>query len=186
MTSHVAPAAPLLDLMVLDSADADLDADWAALAMAADGEEAWAEAQRRRTRLDAAALLATRAEWLAASLLAIRRSARTARGALAVLGRAGPTPALLLGHLGDAPEIVEVRAGGYSELGLDLGREVSVQVAPDVDVTWQVGVQRGPLPGRRWRLEAGEAPVLLVATDRQGRAGAVVLVERQIDGKTPG
>lgn len=185
MSSYRVPPPALLDLLVLGVSDPDLDEDWAALAVATESERAWRTAMERRRRRDRTAQLLTSAEWLASSLIRLRIAMRSARASAQLLGHAGSAPSPLLSNLAPGtPEVVELRAGRTTTLELPLDSVVLVEVAEGVEVSWETSIGHGFLPGRRWKLEAGEAPVLLVAADQQGMKGALVLLERRQAGKT--
>jgi hypothetical protein len=168
------PDAATLDALVLGTAGAN-DADaWEALVLEPGGAEAWDKAVARRRRMDALAYAARSGAWLSRVLRGVLRTARRARSVptieLFVDFPDAPLDGLVGATLGPAEE--DLRAaeprlvwGQIVPVQVRLGELVALRTSSDaqLDVRYLSAGQEGPLPTRTWKLEPGEAPVLLVA-----------------------
>jgi len=161
---------------------------WRALVGARGGAEAWEQACRRRDRLDATAATISAYPWTAFVVRALATVRRP--GAFLDPGRlrlAFPDQPLA-SHLG--PDSGSERS---EPLGPDWGettivrvaRGTRVQVVPadaaEVLVWWKTASGSGDLPRRTWRLQEGEAPVLLACVIGADAAGSFDDALREAD-----
>lgn len=168
------PDVATLDAMVLGTAGANAAEAWEALVLEPGGAEAWDEAVARRRRIDALAYAARSGEWLSRVLRGVLRAARRAHSVPAIelfLDFSGdPLDELVGATLGLAEEDPRVAApslawGQIVPVQVRIGELVALRASSDaqLDVRYLSAGQEGPLPTRTWKLESGEAPVLLVA-----------------------
>lgn len=202
------PDAATLDALVIGTDDADDRAAWEALVRLPGGEEAWHAAVTRRRRLDLLASSMRGRSWLAScvhrlSVLSRRVRAKPAMGLLLEFpdlqldALAGAT----LGPVDEdfADRNVQPWWGETVPVHVRLGERITLNAAtehPVVDVRYLSDGREGSLPERTWRLEQGEAPVLLIAlvgtdarsplavalTQATAAAGVLLLEEAPIRG----
>ena len=185
MAKHRAPSVIEIDaLLTGSSADGD-EQLWTDLVRAAGSGDAWRRAQRVRARLDSLVELTGRFPWVVQPWLAIRATKRfvTERLPPVRVGGFSAPVTLGLGVLGpdqgpQAPDrSVTLRWGEVVELRLPVGTTVDVRppsgttVAPE----WRSNKHPQPVPSPAWRLEPGEAPVLVTVEVNGARAGLVIL-----------
>jgi len=169
------PDAGTLDALVIGASDPDDGAAWDALVKLPGGAEAWADAVARRRRMDILAGVVCGRPWLASCMLRLSTLARRIRTRTAVELLLefpdAPLDALAGATLGPVDESFADRAirprwGQIVPVGVRIGERVALRVVPDppfVDVRYLSEGTNGSLPSRTWRLEPGEAPVLIVA-----------------------
>lgn len=205
------PDAGTLDALVAGSLDEEDRPAWEALVMRPGGAEAWRAAVARRRRLDALASAVRGRAWLARVLGEVAALSRRLRVQPAVelqlAFRDDRLDALMgatLGPVDDgfASEEITPRWGRIVTVRVRLGERIALRVVGEdalVDVRYLSQGREGSLPSRTWRLEPGEAPVLLVAllgsdagrplsealADATAAAG-VLLMEATPDGETSG
>ncbi|NOK34630.1 hypothetical protein HMI49_15620 [Corallococcus exercitus] len=166
----------LPDLLTLDAMVAGLDDDvegeaWDGLLCAREGAAAWAQALERRQRLEQSALAWVAHPWLADARRTLRglRSAAGAATSVALEALAGRDPVFAqLGVTHEPPTQRVTAAWGRMEVAL---------VPPDTVVSlrplqgerlryfYKTATGEGPLPTGSWKLERGDAPVVLLAVD---------------------
>jgi hypothetical protein len=169
------PDAATLDALVIGTDESDDRAAWEALVRLPGGAEAWHAAVTRRRRIDLLASAMLGRSWLASCVHRLSVLSRRVR--------AKPPIRLLLGFpdvqldalagatLGPvdeefADQDVQPRWGETVPVRVRLGDRITLNAVADdafVDVRYLSDGRDGSLPGRTWRLEQGEAPVLLVA-----------------------
>lgn len=168
--------AALIDAMVAGDDGADLDTAWDWVLSSPHSADAWERAVSRQQHRRALALAMQGRPWLArmtAVLMAARRSVTVPPPRL-VLERF-PVPAML-GPASDAEEpglSLTLEWGRVAHAEIDLGAVVELMpsvVREEMTFYYKTASQDGLLPGRRWKLEPLEAPVLLVVC--LGIAGA--------------
>lgn len=170
------PDPTLLDELVSGFEPEEAEGAWAWLVRSPDGLEAWEQATARRRALDRLAALVQGHPWLARPLRAVRRwRARASEmPPLAELVTASPAPAML-GPTERGEDItVFIRCGEVQSLPVNIGVVVRVERAVDLGMTVWFRYSRGEgRLGGVWEMEAGDAPVLLVAC--QGSEDATTL-----------
>lgn len=170
------PDVGTLDAMV-QALDDELDAPaWEWLVASEDGFGEWERASQARSDADAFAELVL-ANPIAAAISSHARRLGGALRAFAVIV-AGPTPATaMLGPTSASAMNLVADWGRITTIRVRVG--FSVRFETD-EVTW--GLSRGGSPvllskGQSWRLETGEAPVMLFAL--QGAGGASFEKDRE-------
>jgi hypothetical protein len=165
------PDAATLDALVIGTDEPADQRAWEALVRHPGGAEAWAAAVTRRRHLDLLAGATLGRPWLA-------RAVRAMTGAARRMGRA-PDIALTIEHPGtslmaatlgpgaeESVEPVRPAWGQIVSVRLRVGEQIALDAgtaqAP-VDVRYLCRGEEGPLPSHAWRLESGEAPVLILA-----------------------
>lgn len=184
-----------LDALVLGADEPDDVQAWEALVCNPGGAEAFREAVARRRRKDQMASALLGRPWLAravSGLLAFSRKMKSAPSeALSFIFPDRELDALVTATLGPAEqepalEVVQPRWGQVVPVRMRPGERVTLQPAAGsdpIDVRYLCRGVEGALPTRTWALEAGEAPVLLIAlvgahskdtlTEGLGRAAAM-------------
>lgn len=164
-----------LDTLVLGTTEPGDEEAWESLVRDPEGARAWQGAVARRRRMDLVASAIRGRPWLARAVrrlsAATRRVKQTPEIALSVVFPDSELDALAAATLGPddeqaTAEIVEAGWGQIVPVRVRLGSRVSLQPSPDADaadVRYVCNGEEGALPGRTWKLESGEAPVLLVA-----------------------
>lgn len=158
------PDAATLDAMVLGGVEDDPEA-WAWLVSTPDADEAWANAARRRRRLDRVATAIQGRPWLArltSSILARRPVAGAP--ALESVFVVGALEAALR-ETDEEAEAIVVEWGGVITRSVQVGQTLGLRMQPPAAnvrcfYCWRGG--EGELSGG-WTLEPNEAPVLLLA-----------------------
>ena len=156
------PPPPLeIDALVLGSGEAD--ETWQQLVASPEGTAAWRAAVARRQRLDRWAVLLQGHHWLAAATLRARRALRAQR-ALTGGARFQIQPSPLAAMLTPRPaRQVELPWGRQEVVEVAIGEELRLTSDTEhVVVFYQYSTRSGVLTSS-WRMEAGDAPVLLVA-----------------------
>ena len=181
-----APDEATLDAMVAGFDDAgDLDAwDW--LLTSASAAESWAQALKRRQRIDQFARALIAHPWLAGA----QRAVRVVRGALGRLPQEAVIEAVserepLLAVLGPSTaqpsRLASVAWGQLEVVSVPLGTTVALRPVQGEGnrprFFYQSSVGEGALPDGLWRLEQGEAPVLLLAYEGAASAGTMAEVQ---------
>lgn len=169
------PDAATLDMLVIGADDPEDRAAWEALVRLPGGAEAWGAAVARRRRLDLVTRAVRGRSWLASAMHSMSVLSRRLRTKpTAELRFAFPDAqidALAGAALGPddggfADEEIQPRWGQTVPVHLQFGDRIGLHVVTNqaiVDVRYLSQGRDGPLPSRTWRLEPGEAPVLLVA-----------------------
>lgn len=164
-----------LDALVLGTEETEDHGAWESLVQHPRGDEAFREAVARRRHKDllAAALLGRpRLARTITSFLTLSRKTKSASGVpFSLLFPDTELDALVSATLGpaeqeSATEIVQPRWGQVVPVRLGIGERITLEPASGsepVDVRYLCQGAEGFLPTRTWKLEAGEAPVLLVA-----------------------
>jgi hypothetical protein len=154
-----------LELDAMHGGDADLGEAWAQLVGEPDSAAAWTAASERRARMDRFAAVAIGRPWLAEALLAARRAAR--RWASVVRAPLGATvssdPLLGLLDAESASRSIEIAAGTVRVEPVALREDVSLLAPPGTHARYLAPDGWWDLPSARWRMEAGDAPVVLAA-----------------------
>ena len=149
-----------LDRVLLDAAVAgvlDDDDFWADLIVTSDGHSQWESAIATRAEIDAAALA------IIAHPLVARWSEVFRRGVpaswTAPIWIRGPSGATLAGH-----EQVSAKAGETTVVAAEIGNDVVVSGIPNTKWLWRdARGATGTLGLTGWKMEIGDAPVLLLA-----------------------
>lgn len=164
------PDATMLDAILLGAEDADARDTWEELLATPDAAERWQEAVDRREHIDRFAAAIITAPWLARVLTRLRElhtslaphstSAVEAVLAPELMARflspeARPATRLATPRRGEV-EVVRLARGDILEL------RPTADWVGDFRVFYRSTQGEGELPRRRWRMEAGEAPVLLL------------------------
>jgi hypothetical protein len=177
----------VLDTLIIGTAPSD-DPAWAALVRSPDGTGEWKQAMERREHLNRVAAVVEGRPWLAEALLRVRRETRTAARAISsawsVAVVQSPTTVLLGPENGTQNVALIPHRVTIVEVGL--GDTVQVVAPEGALVTWTTASGTGSLTSAKWRLDKGDAPVLLVGgvamaseTNRPtGPEAVIVLVER--------
>lgn len=164
-----------LDAIVIGTAEDDDLPAWESLVVQAGGSEAWSAATARRRRLDAMASAVLGRPWLARVLREVAIISRRLRSRPAVEPRFAFPDAQLQALTAAALGPDEGGAGGEEiqpawgvivPVRLRIGDRVAFEApadSPAVEVRYLCQGRDGPLPRGGWRLESGEAPVLLLA-----------------------
>lgn len=171
-------------LLTGDSTDDDAPV-WAALVRTADSGDSWRRAQAIRSRLDGIVDLTGRFPWLVAPWTAVRATRRFVTGGLPLV-RVGDLPRLApagLGVLGPtdgrgpADHAVALQWGQVVELTLAVGTTIDVRAPTGTRLTpeWRSNRHPEAVPAARWKLESGEAPVLVTVELNGASAGVVIL-----------
>jgi hypothetical protein len=161
-------------MLVIGADDPEDRAAWEALVRLPGGAEAWRAAVARRRRMDLVTRAVRGRTWLASAMHRLSVLSRRLRTTPAVeLCLAFPEAQLdaladaELSPVDDSVADQEVvpRWGQTVPVHVQLGHQIGLNVTDQatVDVRYLTHGRDGPLPSRTWRLEPGEAPVLLVA-----------------------
>lgn len=180
-----APSAVEIDMLLTGDPTEGDDALWSALVRAAGSGDAWRRAQDIRGRLDRMADLTGRFPWLVAPWVAIRATRRLVSAGLPTV-IAGDLPRLSpagLGVLGPtdggrpADRSAALQWGQVVELTLAVGTTIDVRAPAGTRVTpeWRSNHHPEPVPAPQWKLEPGEAPVLVTVEVNGACAGLVIL-----------
>ncbi|RKH48141.1 hypothetical protein [Corallococcus sicarius] len=159
-----------LDALVQGEDDPETPAAWRALLTTPDAATRWAQAVARRATIDRFAMEVLNHPWLASSLSRLRRKTRFPVGVALSLHLVPPPLTALLGPTSRAPELLTAPAWGEIEslsvkVGLTLELHPFQAPGEHVRVFYQSRTAQGSMPGRRWKLEPGESPVLLMAVE---------------------
>ncbi|MCY1021717.1 hypothetical protein [Pyxidicoccus sp. MSG2] len=188
-----------LDALVQGEDDPETPEAWRALLATPDAATRWAQAVTQRETIDRFAMEVLSHPWLASALSRLRRKTRFPSGVALRVHLEPPPLTALLGPTVRAPELLTAPAWGDIEslsvkVGLTL--EIHPYQAPGehVRVFYQSRTSQGWMPGRRWKLEPGESPVLLMAVEgadtadtldtalsKSPRAAGIVLFEIEED-----
>jgi hypothetical protein len=186
MAKADSPTALEIDALLTGGTSGDDEAIWTELVRAADSGDRWRRAQVIRGRLDRVVDLTGRFPWLVAPWVAIRATRRLVSAGLPVV-IAGDLPRLApagLGVLrpaddggGPADRSIELQWGQVVELSLAVGTTIDVRVPAGARVApeWRSNHHPEPVPAPRWKLEPGEAPVLVTVELNGACAGLVIL-----------
>lgn len=191
------PDAAMLDALILNAEDSDALETWKDLLATPDAADRWQEAVSRREHIDRFAEVVITHPWLARTLARLREIRNTltphSQGAFeAVLA-----PELMTRFLGPdarpATRLAVPRRGEVEVVQLARGDIIELRPAPDLArdfrVFYRSAIGEGQLPRRRWRMEAGEAPVILLgisapdaesldaALGRSAVLGGIILLE---------
>lgn len=150
-----------LDRIVLDAAVAgvldDEDELWSDLIAAADAHSAWESAAATRAGIDVAALAVIAHPVLARWSERWRRAVKLTWAAPVAIR--GPLGATLTAH-----EPATAKAGEVSMVAVELGSSVVVSAVPNTKWLWRDARGKVGVLGRTgWRMDPGDAPVLLLA-----------------------
>ena len=169
------PDAATLDALVIGADEPEDQAAWQALIMLPGGTEMWCAAVARRRRMDQLAAATQGRPWLAHATLLLSRTARKLR-AMPDIGLSLVFPDRAKGELveallgaedqHEAAEIVPPVWGQIVTIRVKVGERLTLKPSSDetpVDVRYLCNGQTGSLPTKTWKLERGEAPVLLLA-----------------------
>jgi hypothetical protein len=174
------PDAATLDALVLGTDEAGDQAAWEWLVVTPGSGDRWAEAVARHAEMDrfAAALMAH--PWLALALARMRKLGRAvAAWRLEVVAvKDEEAWAASLGPSSEGPTLLARPSWGRLEpVTVGLGTIVELRPAghPVQGVRFFYKSQQGEgsVPEGRWRLEPGEAPVMLVAREDGSSAGTL-------------
>lgn len=202
--SHSTIDALILDALVVGQPLADEDGEiaaetWESLVAASSGTRDWQEAIERRRALDQRAQWIQAHPWLAAAWLAIRASIRSASSVRLnnPTAQLEPSTDLLTAMLGPArasiPRTIELVWGSVVVVPMHLNEIVAIGGKPDLPsltVRFRTKNSEGTLSSGAWRLEPGDAPVLLqVLAEQQApqvsSMAGVLLVEVGTEGEAP-
>lgn len=172
---------PPLDAATLDAMvsgqdeEGDMDS-WDTLLTSAEAADAWGQALERRLRIDGYAQALIAHPWLARFQGALRTLARTlapeSGGDIEAVREQG----FILGDLGQTAEAttrLAAPAWGRIETvlvpaGTTVGLRWVREHAGTLHFFYKTSTTDGALPEGLWRLEAGEAPILLLACEGAG------------------
>ncbi|NMO18121.1 hypothetical protein HPC49_14365 [Pyxidicoccus fallax] len=182
--SRKLPDVATLDSLILGAEDADALEDWQELLMAPDAAERWRDAVSRREHIDEFASAVIAHPWLARMLTGLRELQRTLTHREPGVLEAVLAPELMTHVLGPearpTTRLATPRRGEVEMVRLAQGDIIELRPAPelagDFRVFYRSALGEGRLPRRRWRMEAGEAPVLLLgisASDEESMEAAL-------------
>jgi hypothetical protein len=159
-----------LDALVQGADDPESAEAWSALLKTPDAADRWAKAVTRRANIDRFATEVLNHPWLASALSKLRRKTRTLSGVALRVHLQPPPLTAVLGPTSRAPELLTAPAWGDIEsIFVKVGRTLElnpVQTPGEhVRVFYQSRLSQGWMPGRRWKVEPGESPVLLMAVE---------------------
>ena len=186
MAKHEPPSLIEIDALLTGESNDEDAALWTSLVRAPGAGDAWRRAQTVRAQLDGLVELTGRCPWLVEPWLAVRATRRfvTERLPAIIVGdlpASGVAP-VALGVLGPAraepsARAVTLRWGQIVELRLAIGTTIAVRTPAGVRVEpeWRSNMHAQPVLSPGWRLEAGEAPVLVTVEQDGARAGLVIL-----------
>lgn len=169
------PDAGTLDALVLNTGDSEDEGAWEALVREPGGARAWRDAVARRRRTDLVASAIQGRPWLARAVRQLSMFARQIGHApkmdISIAFPDSELDALAAATLGpaeenDVAEIVQPRWGQTVPATIRVGNRITLRPPSEmdvIDVRYVCNGQEGSLPSRTWRLERGEAPVLLIA-----------------------
>jgi hypothetical protein len=187
MTKRTPPDPLTLDRMVLGTDDGDDLSAWSDLLASPDASTAWAVAVERRQRVDALAFVVAGQPWLAPLMLAWRRVMRRAPPFASWSAEVRFASQFAVSLTAPDRRDFKLRQGATEVLELILGETVSVSLPPGA--TLRQVTRLGVLPTSllEWTLEAGEAPVVLLAARASDGAlmATLVLVEAQKEKTAP-
>lgn len=179
------PSALEIDALLTGDSTEDNEALWSALVRASGSGDRWRRAQEIRGKLDRIVDLTGRCPWLVAPWLAIRATRRLVSAGLPKvmagdLSRLAPVGLGVLGPTdgsGPADRTVVLQWGQVVELKLAIGTTIDVRAPVGTRVTpvWRSNRHPEPVSAPQWKLELGEAPVLVAVELNGARAGLVVL-----------
>ena len=164
-----------LDALVLNTGDPEDEGAWEALVREPGGARAWRDAVARRRRTDLVASAIQGRPWLARAVrqlsMLARQIGQVPKRDLSIAFPDSELDALAAATLGPAEEnevaeIVQPRWGQTVPATIRVGDRITLRPPSEmdaIDVRYLCNGQEGSLPSRTWRLERGEAPVLLVA-----------------------
>lgn len=159
-----------LDALVQGEDDPETHETWRALLTTPDAAARWAQAVTRRATIDRFAMEVLNHPWLASALSKLRRKIRSPSGVALRVHLQPPPLTALLGPTTKAPELLTAPSWGDIEsisvkVGLTLEILPSQSPGDHVLVFYLSRTSQGWMPGRRWKLEPGESPVLLLAVE---------------------
>jgi len=165
-----------LDAATLDAMVSGLDeggdvATWDALLTSSSAAELWSQALERRLHIERYSQALIAHPWIAHVQSALRTLARTLTPSSQTALEAVMEQELLLADLGQTaaePTHLASTAWGRIEMALvPVGTIVGLRWVQEHEGTlhffYKTSATEGELPEARWRLDAGEAPVLLLA-----------------------
>jgi hypothetical protein len=166
------PDALTLDEMLLGFDEDHHKEGWQHLVGESGGARAWEQAVERRRRVDQAAQLGRRFPWMIPALQSLNKVRRLAQQWPERLPsiQLPDDRRLLTAQLGpDSSEVPSqpeaLEWGCVVVLYLPVGARIALTAASEQLSCWYMTSQGGgPLPTRTWRMESGEAPVLLLAS----------------------
>ncbi len=169
------PDVETLDALVLGTDAPEDHAAWEALVRNPGGADMFREAVARRRRRDLVASALLGRPWLARAIAKLSAMSRQTKAAptstFSLLFPDAELDALVTATLGPAEEgpgaeILAPHWGQVVPVRMRVGDRITLEPSPGadpVDVRYVCQGAEGTLPTRTWKLEAGEAPVLLVA-----------------------
>jgi hypothetical protein len=186
VAKHEPPSLIEIDALLTGESNDEDAALWTSLVRAPGAGDAWRRAQTVRAQLDGLVELTGRCPWLVEPWLAVRATRRfvTERLPAIIVGdlQASGVAPVALGVLGPAraepsARAVTLRWGQIVELRLAIGTTIAVRTPAGVRVEpeWRSNMHAQPVLSPGWRLEAGEAPVLVTVEQDGACAGLVIL-----------
>lgn len=159
-----------LDALVQGESDPETAEAWSDLISTPDAAARWAQAVTRRESIDRFATAVLNHPWLASALSKLRRLPRSPSGVALRIHLQVPALTAVLGPSTGAPELLTAPAWGDIEsisvkVGLTLELNPVQASGGNVRVFYQSRLSQGWMPGRRWKVEPGESPVLLMAVE---------------------
>ncbi|MCY1031457.1 hypothetical protein OV207_08320 [Corallococcus sp. BB11-1] len=173
--------AATLDAMVSgQDEEGDMEA-WDLLLTSSEAADAWGQALERRLRIDGYSQALIAHPWIARFQGTLRTLARTLAASSTGDIEAVREQGFLLGDLGqtaEAPTRLAAPAWGRIEtvlvpVGTTVGLRWMREHAGTLHFFYKTSTTEGALPEGLWRLEAGEAPVVLMACEGAGGATAL-------------
>jgi hypothetical protein len=159
-----------LDALIQGENDPETAEAWSDLLATPDAAARWAQAVTRRESIDRFATSVLNHPWLASALSMLRRKTRSPAGVALRVHLQLPALSAALSPTERAPDLLTAPAWGDIEsisvkVGLTL--EINPVQAPgeNVRVFYRSRLSQGWMPGRRWKVEPGESPVLLMAVE---------------------
>jgi hypothetical protein len=177
--SRDVPDIGTLDALVLGTDEPEDITAWKWLVATPGAAQVWSEAVARRAEVDRFAEALEAHPWIATMMDRVRRLGRALMGVRLEVTREDEAFAAVLAPSMEEPALLAAPAWGRIEpVTAPPGTIVELRVLGDAHGAIhffyrQASGQEGPLPERRWKLEEGEAPVLLIACATEGQPWAL-------------
>lgn len=167
-----------LDALVQGEDDPETAEAWSDLLSTPNAAARWAQAVTRRESIDRFATAVLNHPWLASALSKLRRTPRSPSDVALRIHLQVPALTAVLGPTSRAPELLTAPAWGDIEsisvkVGLTLELNPVQTPGKNVRVFYRSRLSQGWMPGRRWKVEPGESPVLLMAVEGADAAGTL-------------
>lgn len=176
-----------LDRMVLGTEEDDELGAWRDLLASPDASMAWAAAVSRREHVDALAAVVVGHPWLASPMFEWRRLMRRAPSLASWSAEVRFASQLAASLAARDSRDFTLRPGATEVLEVSLGETVSVSLPPGAALRQVTDLGIHPTSLLEWTLEAGEAPVVLLAVRASDDTpvATLILIEAQTEKTAP-